>query len=97
MIAFLVVVVEVLLEGSPQGRLPEENQPRQALLFDRLDPSLRKGVQIGTPGWQRDGFDVSRFDDLIKQRTEFTISVMEQVPAIGQKAVYPKNLVAFDF
>src|SRR4029453_5465274 len=50
MISFFMVMKFVLLKGSLQGRLAEENQLRKALLFDRLDPSFRKGVQIGTFG-----------------------------------------------
>jgi hypothetical protein len=86
MISFFMIVHFVLLKRSLQGRLAEHNQLREALLFDRLDPAFCVGIQVGTPGWQLDWFDVSQFDDPIKGRTELTVSVMQQVPAICQKA-----------
>jgi hypothetical protein len=77
MISFFMIMYFVLLKRSLQARLAEENQLRETVLFDRLDPSLRKGVQIGTPGRQWDRFDISQFDDPIKGRAELTVSVMK--------------------
>src|ERR1022692_4224169 len=50
-IAFLVVMSHVLLQGSAQRSLPEQNELRQAFLFHRSHPAFRIGVQIRTPGW----------------------------------------------
>ena len=38
-----------------------------------------------TPGWEAEWCHTPRFDDLIKRRAEFTISVMEQILAVFQE------------
>src|ERR1039457_5708539 len=50
-IALLVVMGHVLLQGSAQRSLPEQDELRQAFLFHRSHPAFRIGVQIRTPGW----------------------------------------------
>src|SRR5664280_2248790 len=50
-IAFLVVMDHILLQGSAQRPLPEQDQLRQAFLFHRSHPAFRIGVQIRTPRW----------------------------------------------
>src|ERR1039457_1187840 len=50
-IALLVVMGYVLLQGSAQRSLPEQDEFRQAFLFHRSHPAFRIGVQIRTPGW----------------------------------------------
>src|ERR1039457_4518637 len=50
-IALLVVMDHVLLQGSPQRSLPEPDELRQAFLFHRSHPAFRIGVQIRTPSW----------------------------------------------
>src|ERR1039458_9953723 len=49
--ALLVVMGHVLLQGSAQRSLPEQDELRQAFLFHRSHPAFRIGVQIRTPGW----------------------------------------------
>jgi len=51
MITFFMIMHSVLLKRLLQGRLSEENQLREAVLFDRSHPALRIGIQVGTPGW----------------------------------------------
>src|ERR1035441_7175341 len=50
-IALLVVMGHILLQGSAQRPLPEQDELRQAFLFHRSHPAFRVGVQIRTPGW----------------------------------------------
>src|ERR1035437_3265328 len=50
-IALLVVMDHILLQGSAQRSLPEQDELRQAFLFHRSHPAFRIGVQIRTPGW----------------------------------------------
>src|ERR1035438_2976965 len=50
-IALLVATGHVLLQGSAQRSLPEQDEFRQAFLFHRSHPAFRIGVQIRTPGW----------------------------------------------
>ena len=80
-----MIMYFVLLKRSLQGRLAEQNQPREAVLFDRCHPAFRVGIQVGTPDWQLNRFDISRFDDPIKGRAELTVSVMEQVLAVSEE------------
>src|ERR1039458_6804616 len=50
-IALLVVMGHVLLQGSAQRFLPEQDELRQAFLFHRSHPAFCIGVQIRTPSW----------------------------------------------
>src|ERR1019366_8562505 len=50
-IALLVVMCHILLQGSAQRPLPEQDEFRQAFLFHRSHPAFCIGVQIRTPGW----------------------------------------------
>ncbi len=86
MIAFLVEMHFVLLKGSPQRRLSEENQPGEAVLFDGSHPPLRVAIQVGTPGWQRDWYHIPRLDDLIKVQAELALSVMKQILEVFDEA-----------
>src|SRR2546427_1674494 len=49
MVSLSMVVLHECRQRPPQGRLAEQNQPRQAFLFYRSHPSLRVCVQIRTP------------------------------------------------
>src|ERR1017187_544714 len=48
-IALLVIMGHVLVQGSAQRPLPEQDELRQAFLFHRSHPAFRVGVQIRTP------------------------------------------------
>src|ERR1019366_2897315 len=50
-IALLVVMGHILLQGSAQRPLPKQDELRQAFLFYRSHPAFRIGVQIRAPGW----------------------------------------------
>jgi hypothetical protein len=52
MVSLSMVVLGESRYRSPQGRLAEQNQTRQAFPFYRSHPSLRECVQIRTPRWQ---------------------------------------------
>src|SRR5580704_9856516 len=52
MVALLVIMSPVLLQGSSQRTLPKENEPRQAFFFNRSHPTLGVSVQVWTPGRQ---------------------------------------------
>ena len=45
-VALLVVMYDVLLQRSPQGRFSKQDQPRQTFFFDRPHPAFRVRVQI---------------------------------------------------
>jgi hypothetical protein len=62
MIALVVIMRHILVEHMPQGALPKQDQPGQGFVFDRPDPPLRVGVQIGRPGWQDDALDTRLID-----------------------------------
>ena len=85
-VALLVIMHHILLQRSPQRTLPKQNQPRQAFLFDRSHPALRKRIQVRAPRWQANRFDTSRFDQFTKRGTELRIPVMQQVAAASQKS-----------
>ena len=45
-----MIVVDKRANGRPEVRFAEGHHPRQSLCSDRPDKSLRKRVQIRTPG-----------------------------------------------
>src|ERR1017187_9152362 len=66
-IALLVVMGHVLLQGSAQRPLPKQDELRQAFLFHRSHPAFRIGVQIQTPGWYGHGFHPPSLDQLTER------------------------------
>src|SRR5580692_2878492 len=52
MVALLVIMSPVLLQGWSQRTLPKENEPRQAFFFNGSHPTLGVSVQVWTPGRQ---------------------------------------------
>src|SRR5258708_29650478 len=69
-----------------QGRLAEQDQFRQALLFYRSMPPLQIRIQIGTAWWQFNYLDPDRLQDTSERRAEFCISIVQQIPAAIEKA-----------
>jgi putative transposase len=43
--ALLVVMYQILLQGSPQRRFSKQDQPRQTFFFDRSHPAFR--IRVG--------------------------------------------------
>src|SRR5258707_14731540 len=79
MVALLVVMYDVLLQRSPQGRFSKQDQPRQTFFFDRPHPALRVCVQIRASCWQSKRIHASRLDQFSKGLAELRISVMQQI------------------
>ena len=46
MIAFAMKVLEKIGHRAPQRTFPEQDQSRQALLFNRTNPALRVGIRM---------------------------------------------------
>src|SRR5262245_66518609 len=69
-----------------ERRFPKEDQPRQALLLDGSYPALRVGIQIWRPRRQWHPRDPGCVNDLLKGRTIFPISIMDEVLAKRQEA-----------
>ena len=82
----LRVMHDILLQRSPQRRLPKQNQFRQAFLFDRSHPPFRMRVQIRTPRWQAKRLHASRFDHFTKRSAELRIAVMQRIAAASQSS-----------
>src|SRR5664280_1868671 len=85
-IALLVVMGYILLQGSAQRPLPEQDELRQAFLFHRSHPAFRVGVQIRTPSWQGHGFYPSSLDQLTERHAELSVPIMQQISAVRQKS-----------
>src|ERR1019366_8595835 len=76
-IALLVVMGHILLQGSAQRPLPEQDEFRQAFLFYRSHPAFRIGVQIRTPGWSGHGFHPASLDQLTERHAELSVPIMQ--------------------
>jgi hypothetical protein len=81
MIALLMVMVHILVEYMPQGAFAKQNHPGQRFVFDRWDPTLRVGIQVGRLGWQDYALDAGIIDDLLKRGTELGVAVMDEILA----------------
>src|SRR5215472_5210251 len=82
--ALLVVMQQILLQGSPQRRFSNQDQPRQTFFFDRLHPAFCVRVQIRASCWQSKRLHAFRFDQFSKGFAELHISVMQQIAAASQ-------------
>src|ERR1700732_4851677 len=86
MVALLVIMSAVLLQGSAQRTLPKENEPRQAFFFNRSHPTLGVSVQVWTPGRQHNRLAPVGFDQLPERGAEFRIAILQQILVFGQKS-----------
>src|SRR4029450_473000 len=86
MIALVMIMLHILMKRMPKRGFPKQDQPRQGFVLHRSHPALRVGVQIRRPWWQRYPCDPGRVEELLKGRTIFSISVMDQVLPGRQEA-----------
>jgi hypothetical protein len=76
MVSFSMVVLGECRYRSPQGRLAEQNQPRQAFLFYRSHPSLCECIQIRTPCRQLQWLYSPGLQHLAERFTELGVAIM---------------------
>src|SRR5580704_19276012 len=86
MVALLVIMSAVLLQGSSQRTLPKENEPRQAFFFNGSHPTLGVSVQVWTPGRQYNRLAPIGFDQLPERGAEFRIAILQPILVFGQKS-----------
>src|SRR5215470_12737467 len=84
--ALLMIMGHVLLEDMGEGVFAKEDEPRQTLLFDRAHPAFGVSIQIWRPRQQWHPCDPSCFNALLKGRTIFPVSVMDEVLPGSQEA-----------
>jgi hypothetical protein len=61
--------------------LAKQDQPRQALLLGRADPTFCKSVQIRASGRQRNGFHAARRQHRPKRCAELRVAIMQNIAA----------------
>ena len=71
---------------SLQRAFSEENQPREALLFDRAHPSFSVDIQIQAPRRNSKRLDAVGRQHIVECGTEFGIPVVQHVPTLPQRA-----------
>jgi len=76
MMAFLMIMRAVLFEHFPEGIFPKQDEPRQDFLLHRSHPSLSVGIQIRTAWGKFDERESGRFDQLLKGRAEFSVTIV---------------------
>src|ERR1700689_3894521 len=96
MIAFPVIVGYEVLNGGPQRRLSEEDQPLQAGLLNAADKSLRVGVQIRGSRRQFHRLHSRIGNRLQKLSGEERIPIVNQVSLSGQDSLLRISQIARD-
>lgn len=86
-IAFAVIVGDEVLNGCPQGLLPEEDYAIQAGLLDAPYKSLRVGVQIRRPRWELHRLYSSVGYHAQELRGEQGVAVVNQVAFSSQDSI----------
>ncbi len=82
-----VIVLHELLNGLPQGCLPEENYAVQSGLLDTADKPLRVRVQVRRLRWQLDRLHARRIKRLQELRRERWIPVVDQAPLAREQSL----------
>lgn len=84
MIAFVLIVGEILNERVAQRTLAKENQLIKAFIFDRTDPAFGEGIAIGRLGRKFERFNpcIARYG--IEGFGEFGVAIMEQEVGVWQ-------------
>jgi Cytochrome P460 len=98
MVAFLVVMYDILLQRSPQRRFSKQDPPRQTFFFDRPHPAFRVRVQIRASCWQSKRF--KGYEDwsvVSSARTDEVLKVIVANPAMinAYKVCIPGNSQPF--
>src|SRR6266568_3827355 len=88
MVSLSMVVLDERRYRSPQGRLAEQNQPRQAFLFYLSHPSLRKCVQIRTPCRQLQWLYSPGLQHLAERFAELAVAIMQKIAAWVQASQF---------
>ena len=94
MIAFAMIVLDELGDGSPERRFTEENHPVQAGFLDRPNEALRVCVEIRGTGRQTDDLNTCCEECLAERLCEQWIPMVAQEALASQKAVAEMRHVA---
>ena len=71
---------------SLQRAFSEENQPREALLFNGAHPSFSVGIQVRAPRRNSKRLDALGRQHIVECGTEFGIPVVQHVPTLPQRS-----------
>jgi hypothetical protein len=96
-IAFLVVIGEIVAHCSTERGLAEEDHSRKAFRLDAQMKSLKMGVQVRTLRWQAYGIHTGIVQNRSEDAAEVGITIHQHVLLVFQKAVkwigkIPSNL-----
>ena len=81
-----VEVLDVGVQRSPQRRLSEEDQLREALVLHRSHPPLRVSVQVRTPRRQLDRLYTGHHDRIVERTAVLSIAIVNQVSILDEEA-----------
>ena len=66
-------------QGPRERALTEQDQPRQALLLGRADPTFRKSIQIWASGRKRNGSHAARRQHRPKRGAELRVAILQNI------------------
>ena len=79
MVAFAMIVLDELANGSPEGRFTDKNDPVQAGFLDRPNEALRVRVEIRGTGRQADDLNACGGECLAERHGEQRIPIVNQI------------------
>ena len=86
-VSLTMVVLDVLVDEEAQMPLAERDDTMEALLFDRPDEPLGRGVEIRAFRRQPDWLNIATHQDLAKDPRVEGIAVMNQLARGPQEAI----------
>ena len=86
-VSLTMVVLDVLVDDEVHMPLAERDDTMEALLFDRPDEPLGRGVEIRAFRWQPDWLNIATRQDRAKAPRVEGIAVMHQLARGPQEAV----------
>ena len=87
MVAFAMIVLDELANGSPEGRFTDKNDPVQAGFLDRPYEALRVHVEIRGTRRQADDLNACGGECLAERHGEPRIPIVDQKALAHQKAI----------
>src|SRR4051812_5849579 len=79
MIAFAVIIDQILVYGATNVVLAEEDHPIRDFAFEREMEAFEMCIAVRRPRWRADGPDASALEQATKRRMKRTVAIHDEV------------------